>query len=76
MDRDAWGRCREFRFDWTSLRLRCGIMFLIIGILWLAEKAGWMPTGYLGPVVLTAIGVWLVITSRLLRNKKGSAKST
>ncbi|MEN6319428.1 MAG: hypothetical protein ABFD82_11825 [Syntrophaceae bacterium] len=51
-----------------SLRLRCGGLLVIIGLLWLAQRAGWILTGYLGPMVLLVIGFWLLVNSRLFKS--------
>jgi hypothetical protein len=45
---------------------------VIIGLLWLAQRASWMPTGYLGPMVLMVIGFWFLVTSRLFKNGNNS----
>lgn len=55
-----------------SLRLRCGGLLVIIGLLWLAQRTGWMPTEYLGPMVLMVIGFWFLLTSRLFKNDHNS----
>ncbi len=50
-----------FRGRWY--RAGFGILLIVIGLLWLAQRAGWFPSGTLGPLFLLAIGVWLIATS-------------
>jgi len=44
-------------------RARFGILLIVIGLLWLAQRAGWFPSGIFGPLVLLTIGVWIIVTS-------------
>ena len=69
MSRDELRHCCATWIDRKSFRLRCGGLLVIIGLLWLTQRAGWMPTGYLGPIVLMLVGFWFLVTSSLF--KKG-----
>jgi hypothetical protein len=44
-------------------RGRFGILLIVIGLLWFAQRAGWFPLEIFGPLVLLTIGVWLITTS-------------
>ncbi len=44
-------------------RVRFGILLIVIGLLWLAQKAGWFPPGIFGPLILLTLGLWMIITS-------------
>jgi hypothetical protein len=67
MSRNELSHCCATWMDRRSRRLRCGGLMVIIGLLWLAQRADWMPTGYLGPMVLLVIGFWFLVTSRLFK---------
>lgn len=51
--------CR-FRGRWH--RARFGILLIVIGLLWIAQRAGWFPPGIFGPLVLLTLGVWMIVT--------------
>ena len=44
-------------------RARFGALLIVIGLLWLAQRAGWFPSEVFGPIVLLALGVWMIATS-------------
>ena len=44
-------------------RARIGILLIVIGLLWFAQRAGWFPQGIFGPLVLLTLGVWMIATS-------------
>jgi hypothetical protein len=46
-------------------RVRFGILLIVIGLLWLGQKAGWVPLEIFGPLVLLTFGVWMIVTSYL-----------
>ena len=51
---------------WTRKRChraRFGILFIVIGLLWSAQRAGWVPLEIFGPLVLLTFGVWIIATS-------------
>ncbi len=56
-----------------GLRRLSGIALSVIGILWLAHKAGWMPAGHehaaiFTPLVMIAAGLFLVFGFRHRRS--------
>ena len=44
-------------------RGRFGILLIVIGVLWFAQRAGWFPSEVFGPIVLLTLGVWMIATS-------------
>jgi hypothetical protein len=44
-------------------RARFGILLIVIGLLWFAQRAGWFTSEIFGPIVLLTIGVWMIATS-------------
>ncbi len=52
----CWFRGRRYRIGF-------GILLIVIGLLWLAQRVGWLPSGTFGPLFLLAIGLWLIATS-------------
>ncbi len=63
-------------------RGRFGILLIVIGLLWFAQRAGWFPSEIFGPLVLLTLGLWMIATSyfhkrQVLRqgstNNEGSA---
>jgi|GEM_PF-1286876 len=44
-------------------RARFGILLIVIGLLWFAQRAGWFPLEIFGPLVLLTLGVWMIATS-------------
>jgi uncharacterized membrane protein HdeD (DUF308 family) len=42
-----------------------GILLIVIGLLWFAQRAGWFPSEIFGPLVLLTLGVWMIATSYL-----------
>jgi hypothetical protein len=51
---------------WTRKRCqrgRFGILLIVIGPLWFAQRAGWVPLEIFGPLVLLTLGVWMIATS-------------
>jgi len=44
---------------------RFGSLLILIGLLWLGQRAGWFPLEIFGPLVLLTIGVWMIVTSYL-----------
>ncbi len=46
-------------------RARFGILLIVIGLLWFAQRAGWFPLGTFGPLVLLTFSAWMIVTSSL-----------
>jgi len=46
-----------------------GILLIVIGLLWIAQKAGWFPSEIFGPLVLLTLGVWMIVTSYLRKQQ-------
>jgi hypothetical protein len=46
---------------------RFGILLIMIGLLWFAQRAGWFPSGIFAPLVLLTFGVWMIVTAYLRR---------
>ena len=46
-------------------RGRFGILLIVIGLLWLGQRAGWFPLEIFGPLVLLTLGLWMIATSYL-----------
>ncbi len=44
-------------------RGRFGILLIVIGLLWFAQRAGWFPPEIFGPLVLLTLGLWMIATS-------------
>ena len=44
-------------------RGRFGVLLIVIGLLWLAQRAGWFPSEIFGPLVLLTLGLWMIATS-------------
>jgi hypothetical protein len=57
-------------------RAKFGILLIVIGLLWLAQKAGWFPSGIFGPLVLLTIGVWMIVTSYLYKRQGSTQRPT
>jgi len=51
-------------------RARFGILLIVIGVLWLGQRAGWFPLEIFRPLVLLTLGVWIIVASYL---QKGQA---
>jgi len=52
-------------------RARFGILLIVIGLLWIGQRAGWFPLDIFGPLVLLTLGVWMIATS-YLHKRQGS----
>jgi hypothetical protein len=55
-DESMGGDC----MSWARKRChrgRFGILLIVIGVLWLGQRAGWFPLEILGPLVLLTLGV-------------------
>ena len=50
-------------------RARFGVLLIVIGLLWLAQKAGWFPPGIFDPLVLLTLGVWMIATAYLQKRQ-------
>ncbi len=50
-------------------RASFGILLIVIGLLWLAQRAGWFPSGVFGPLVLLTFGVWVAANSYFHRRQ-------
>ncbi len=51
--------------SWVRKRCHCerfGVLLIVIGLLWLGQRAGWFPLEIFGPLVLLTIGVWMIAT--------------
>ncbi len=51
---------------WTRKRWhrgRFGILLIVIGALWFGQRAGWVPLGIFGPLVLLTFGGWMIVAS-------------
>jgi hypothetical protein len=46
-------------------RGRFGFLLIVVGLLWLGQRAGWFPSGIFGPLVLLTLGLWMIATSYL-----------
>jgi uncharacterized protein (DUF3820 family) len=49
----SWARKRRHR-------ARFGVLLIVVGLLWFAQRAGWFPSGIFGPLVLLTLGSWLI----------------
>lgn len=45
-----------------NLKLRFGILLIIIGLLWFGKKTGWFESDIFGPLVMLATGIWFIFT--------------
>lgn len=59
-------RCRRGRF---------GLLLIVIGLLWFAHRAGWFPPEIFGPLVLLALGGWMIVTSSLQKREAPPQKT-
>jgi len=64
----------------SCVRKRChrgrfGILLIVIGLLWFAQRAGWVPLEIFGPLVLLTLGVWMIVTS-FLQKRQAPPQST
>ena len=50
-------------------RVRFGILLIVIGLLWFAQRAGWFPPEIFCPLVLLTLGVWMIVTSYLQKRQ-------
>jgi hypothetical protein len=50
-------------------RARFAVLLIVVGLLWLAQRAGWPPLGIFGPFVLLALGLWMIVTSRFQKRQ-------
>ena len=46
-------------------RARFGILLIVIGLLWFAQKAGLFASDIFGPLILLTLGLWMIATSPL-----------
>jgi len=56
-------------------RARIGILLIVIGLLWFAQRAGWFPLEIFGPLVLLTLGVWMIATSYLHKRQAPPKRS-
>jgi hypothetical protein len=64
--------CRDWRRWWYASRLRrirIGILFILIGGLWMGSKIGFFNPAIFWPLAFITIGIWIIVSS-LLRDKK------
>ncbi|PKN35964.1 MAG: hypothetical protein CVU61_00230 [Deltaproteobacteria bacterium HGW-Deltaproteobacteria-19] len=54
--------------EWCR-RSRLGILFIIIGTLWLMAGVGWIAGDLFCPLMLIVVGLWICITSVMSKNK-------
>ena len=57
-------------------RARFGILLIVIGLLWFAQRAGWFTSEIFGPLVLLTIGVWMTATSYLQKRQAPTQSRT
>jgi hypothetical protein len=57
-------------------RARFGILLIVIGVLWFAQRAGWSPSEIFGPLVLLTLGVWMIVASYLQKRQAPSQVRT
>ena len=57
-------------------RPRFGILLIVIGLLWLGQRAGWVPLEIFGPLVLLTLGVWMIVTSYLQKSQAPPQSTT
>jgi len=57
-------------------RGRFGILLIVIGLLWFAQRAGWFTSEIFGPLVLLTLGVWLIATSYLHKRQTPPQRRT
>ncbi len=50
----------EYVFE--NLRLRLGILLILIGLIWFCKIAGIFASDFFGPLVMLAIGIWFIFT--------------
>ena len=76
------GECKSMGGDCMScVRKRChygrfGILLIVIGLLWFAQRAGWFPLEIFGPLVLLTLGVWMIATSYLQKRQAPPQSTT
>ncbi len=63
--------CRSWSFGRNS-RIRFGVLLVIIGLIWLGARMGYIPaewfhSGFFWPAVVILIGAWIVVKSRIRR---------
>jgi hypothetical protein len=46
---------------------RVGILIILVGLLWMAQRLAWFPPGLFGPLLLLMVGGWVTIVHHLLR---------
>jgi hypothetical protein len=65
-----------------EMRKRCGsarfgVLLMVIGLLWLAQRLGWFPPGIFGPLLVLVIGGWLCIVHYFLdRQDESNGRKT
>jgi len=57
-------------------RARFGILLIVIGLLWFAQKAGWFPSEIFGPSILLALGLWIIVTSHFQKRQTHLQRTT
>jgi len=62
------GDCMSW-FRKRGHRGRFGILLIVIGLLWLGQRAGWFTSEIFGPLVLLTIGVWMIATPYLQKRQ-------
>lgn len=59
---------REGRGEWCR-RTRLGILFIIVGTLWLMAKVGWIDGSLFFPLTMIIVGLWICLTSTISKRK-------
>jgi putative Mn2+ efflux pump MntP len=57
-------------------RARFGILLIVIGLLWFAQRAGWFPLEIFGPLVLLTLGIWMIATSYIQKRQASTQSRT
>jgi hypothetical protein len=50
------------KYLFQNLKLRFGILLIIIGLLWFGKTIGWFASDIFGPLVMLATGIWFIFT--------------
>lgn len=50
-------------------RIRLGILFIIIGSLWLMAQVGWIDGRLFFPLTMIIVGLWISLTSAMSKSK-------
>jgi hypothetical protein len=50
------------KYFMENLRLPVALLLVIIGLLWFANKIGWLASDIFGPLLVLTLGIWFILS--------------